>query len=359
METVELKTRKKSKKELNDLRLKEDKVKANAGKLADESVVVIPSDIEIMFVGRGCDRSMKNNVRMENNLAAYLKTYKDADPAILQRLKDYANIYQKDFELNKKRLEDISQNHPVCASLSRIRGLTNYQIALLMSYIKDINRFDTPSKLVVYCGVGVKYGMKVQKKNLHLINDQKHKEYNGKAKDWKDFGFNTQISGRLDVIAEGLIRADGYMKHIYDVQKKRLIERAITNKECAIFDGTDDAGNLLEETKATIMADEYLNDEQKEEKIKKLKDKREVGRYYMIGRLNQSVEGWADRNATHRMSRTLIHLLYTEWRTYLGLPVRNPFAIDYLGHNSFIKLDDVLNYETNQPKKIRKKRKSI
>ena len=65
----------------------------------------------------------------------------------------------------------------------------------------------------------------------------------------------------------------------------------------------------------------------------------------MKNRKVQSLQAWSHSNALIRVQRTLLHLIYQHWRSHLGLPVPNPYAIDYLNKGKWITLKEILTYE--------------
>jgi hypothetical protein len=215
-------------------------------------------------------------------------------------------------------VEKIVKKHPLWERLEGIKGFTAYQLALIMAYTKDISKFDTPSKYVVYAGIGVINGMPITKANLNKIKEY----YSSQGKEFK--GFHTVFAGRmLGVVADCLIRPKGFFYNMYLNIRKRLVERCING------------GEVVEQEKEVKGKDGVVRKEK---------------RYYMKNKKNQSLEAFTHSNAKRRIVRTLLHLIWTEWRTLRELPVRNPYPHDYLGHTSLITLEEVKAYDSKNGK---------
>ena len=287
--------------------------------LGEETKALMPEDIVLMFAGKLVNELLKQSVASRNMLAGYKRAYGEIYPGVEVVLEEFLGEFLKGFDSAKKQLVKIGELHPLSERLCRIKGFTPYQLALVMSHIKDIRRFDTPSKLMVYAGVGVKYGLKVCKKNMNKIRQIQHERYTGDPEDYTEFGYNTALQGRMYVISDSLLRSKGFFYDFYQGIRTRLEERAINNNEVFIC--------TAEQAKGTKM---------------------KIGEYYMSGRNTQSLAAWSNSNAKARVQRTILHLIYKEWRELRGLPCRNPYPIDYLGHSQYITLDDVLRAEVKE-----------
>jgi hypothetical protein len=292
-----------------------------------ETIPVMPTDVEAMYAGKLALMMLKMDVGAQNIIESYYKTYKEMPNEVKANLTQQKELFGKGFDEYKKKLNSILDNHPLSQRMCQIKGFTNYQLALIMAMVKDIRRFDTPSKLLVYAGCACINGMPVNKTNLKAI--QGH--YKTQGKEFK--GFNTLLSGRVNkVVVDSLIRATGYFYQMYVRIRERIHQRCLNNKE------------------TFIAVEESL----------KLNKNYKIGTIYMKGKNCQSLISFTDSCARRRIASVLLHLLYTEWRTIEGLEVRNPYAIDYLKHKGLITLDDVIKGEqiiaSTKPKKEYKKR---
>ena len=295
---------------------------ATVENLGEEVFAVMPEDMAVMYAGKLCAMLIKGNVASQNILSGYMRQYPNIDENTKRQLVNLQADFASDFELAKARTNKIAGKHPLYERLKGIKGISAYQIALLMSYIKDINRFDTPSKLCVYSGMASVNGMPVIKANINKIS-----EYNT-ATFGKEFkGFNTEFSGRMFVIIDCLIRAKGFFYTYYSGIRERLEKRALNGGETFV---------------ATIQ-------DQKESK-----GVMKAGHHYMKGKKNQSLIMWSDKNAKRRVARTFLHILWKEWRELAGLPVRHPYAVDYLAHTGIIKLEEII--KADSVKRVNKKR---
>lgn len=304
-------------KRLADLRVMQAATKEEGpSPLGEETEALMPEDIVLMFAGKLVNELLKQSVASQNMLAGYKRAYGEIYPGVETVLEDFLAEFLSGFTEAKKQLVKIGELHPLSERLCKIKGFTPYQLALVMAHVKDIGRFDTPSKLMVYAGVGVKYGLKVCKKNMNLIRQIQHERYTGPEEDYKEFGYNTSLQGRMYVISDSLLRARGFFYDFYTGIRARLEERAINKDETFVC--------TLAQAKGTKM---------------------KAGERYMKGRKVQSLKAWSNSNAKARVQRTILHMIYTEWRQLRGLEARNPYPIDYLGHSQYITLEDVLRYE--------------
>ena len=287
-------------------------------KMGPETDPVHPEDLRLMYVGKLMTNILKMKVAAANQLKGYDRAYGETHPEVLELLVEDLEGFEKDFERTKKRITKLAEEHPLSVRLCKIKGFTPYSLALIMAYIKDIGRFDTPSRLCVYAGVAPKGNVKVCKRNMHELNRLKLEAYTGEADDYKNFGYNTELQGRMYVIADCLMRAGGWFYNQYGQIRQRLTERAIND------------GMTFKPT---------------QDQLKASKGKMKPGSLYMVGRVNQSLEAWTNSGAKVRLARNLLHFIYTEWRILRDMPVRNPYPLDYLGHKTLITLEDVLRYE--------------
>lgn len=298
--------------ELAKLRIQEQEIIEDAGPLGDETTATTMEDVELMFVGKLAYMAMQQSVARGNQLKGYTRAYGKIYPDVENRLNKITSDMEAEFVSSRKMLEKIIKKHPLVLKLCGIKGFTPYRLAIMMSMIKDIGKFDTPSNLAVYAGVGCKEGLKVCKRNLAKIRVLTNNP---------DFGYNTSLQGQLFITAEAMLKSKGYFFNMYQQIKKRLIDRAINSNQCRM-----------------------LTDEEIKE------GKGDTGRYYMEGRNKQTVEMWAHSNAMTRIARTLLHLIYTAWREHAGLSTRIPYPIEYLGHRKIITLESVLKYESDAKK---------
>ena len=335
------------KKRITRKRIEITDIKSEVDKLGEETQAIMPEDIIIMYVGKICDNLNKNNVRSQNILAAYLRSYEGIiDDNVRATLIEYQKLFNDDFVVAKERLDKIASQHPLWQRFKDVKGFSAYALGLLMALYKDVSKFDTPSKFCAYGGVTCVGDRAVTKANLNHIKEH----YHDIGIDYK--GFNTQISGRMFNIGTSLVKGCGYFYIMYTGIRERLTQRCMNNNECFLA-----TAELANEYNKTLKTEEANPDD---EDIRKKKVKMIEGRYYMKNKKCQSLEQFTHSNALRRIERTLLHLLYTEWRTLRGLPARNPYAIDYLLHTGYISLDDVIAYDSTHkaPRKSKEEKES-
>lgn len=304
---------KKTKSKLNKLRIIEQEIKSDASKLGEKTKAVIPSKLEVMFAGKMAMNMIESRVMFTNMLSGYKREYKEENDETFERIEEMVKMFDKNFDTTKRQLEKYVSNYPLVEEISKIKGVTGYQVAILMSLIKDISRFDTASKLVVYSGQGVIDGgerLAVTKANIHKI-----KEYYLSSGRGEFNGFNTKLGGRMYVITESMLKQQGWFYKYYARLRERIALRCRNNGEIFIC------------TK---------------EQAKESKGVMKEGREYMIGKKNYSLDMFTHNNARRRIGRIFLHVLWERWRTLEGLPIRAPYAVDYLGHTDYIRYEDVI-----------------
>jgi hypothetical protein len=323
---------KSTKQKLNTVRIEERAIKdAFDGPLGEETKAVTPNDIEVMFLGRMCSMALDFQTRMKNTISGMTRAYGEIDPYMEAKLKAHVEAYTKDFEQGKLRAIRVLKDHPLALKLCPIKGFTEYQLGLLMSHIKDITRFSTPSALCTYAGVVPKYGKHISKKTLTEIRGQKHEEYMGDPDDFTEFGYNTKLQQRMYILIESLMRANGWFYDFYAKTRIRLTQRALNGGET--FIPTD-------------------------EEVKASKGAMKKGEHYIVGKKHQSLIMWSHRNAFWRVGRVFLHMLYEAWCEVEGITGRPPYPIEYLGHTRLFTLKEVLDFETAQAAK-RKAEKAL
>ena len=341
----------KVKRKLNKIRIKESEEKNSIDKLGEETTAINAEDMETMFAGKICNRLLKERVAADNTMWAYIRAYYNFPEEVYDKLrksgnplKDVAEIigednpqleslekmlqltkdFDKGFTNFKNKASKVAEAHPLAQRMTGIKGLTPYAIALVMAHIKDIERFNKPSQLCMYAGctsvLNPETGqwLAVTKGNIKYIDEI----YAKKGKSFK--GFNTQLAGRMFVIVESVVRQKGFFYNMYAQMRTRLEEGARNNGKCFVATKED-----RKESKNVMV----------------------VGKEYMKGKKNQSLIIWSDKNAKRRIARTILHLLWKEWREIRGLEVVDPYVKDYLKHDSIITLDQVLKGEKALKKK--------
>lgn len=334
--------------QLTEKRLEIQEIKKKPGKLGEQSQATKPDNLEQMYAGKMCLNLIKEKVASENLMWSLLREYSGLDKDEVKKLREIKGkaklqgalqkincvwLYDKlislqdEFELAferfKRRVSKITEDDPLYQKFAPIKGVSPYLFSILMALIKDISKFDTASSLTMYAGCGciddpeTGEGVAVTKANINRIKQI----YAKQGKEYK--GFNTDLAGRMHVLTDSLIKQKGFFYEFYAKMRERIEEQRIN-------DGS---------------AVRYKKEEIAEMKKKDPSIKYKEGIYYMKGKKNFSLVAFSDRNARRRLQRTFLHLLWTECRTLKGLPVRKPYPIDYLGHNKFITLDEVIAYE--------------
>lgn len=353
------------KKQLTDKRVEEEQIKRDAGKLGDETEVIMPDpeDIEVMYCGKMCNFLIKTRVASENIVSSWLRQYKDMDESSKNQLLDLQNEYEKSFENFKNKVTKIVSQHPLYQRFASVRGFTPYMLSMIMALTKDIARFPTPSKYMIYAGQGMiedpatGRDIPVTKANINRIKQI----YQAQGREFK--GFNTVLSGRMHVAAESVLKQRGYFYDLYQKIVKRLVHRVITEGDYEVVEikKAESQSSFEYSIKHKPIVDMLRKKGFEVKDIKGLKgEKKYLVKDVVVlmkDKKNQSIKIFAHTGGLRRISRTLLHLIYTEWYKLKGLEPRNPYPIEYLGHKHLIKLEDVVAFDEAVTKSLKKEKK--
>lgn len=188
------------------------------------------------------------------------------------------------------------KDHPVVDGwLIKVRGIGPRLAGLLVAIIGDIERFATISKLWAYAGLHTKDGRAV-------------KRAKGEKANW---------SGELKMtcwkIAGSFLKAGGPYKELYDSYKQYLVTRELDN------------GNVIWKTSADSSKVEIAHCPKS---LAHDPPKPPTKPEWTLGRIHNM--------AMRRTAKLFLSHLWSAWREIEGLPASKPFAIERLGHESYI-----------------------
>ena len=175
-----------------------------------------------------------------------------------------------------KDIQHQSKEHPIYPWLIDVRGIGPVLAGGLLALIGDIGRFDTVSKLWAYAG-------------MHVIDGKAPKLERGKRANW-----NSTLRTLCWKLGESFVKAGGQYRELYDAYKKR--DRA--------------------------KHPEKLNSGRKSRKGKAIW-------MYTDGHIHARAKRYA--------VKILLSHLWEYWRLFEGLAVREPYAIEVLGHTGKIE----------------------
>lgn len=203
---------------------------------------------------------------------------------LLRRLKeveDYAD----------GRLAELIKDHPAYHWFSRVKGIGKENIAKVVGMI-DIEKAPTISALWKFSG-------------FHVENGKAPK----RQKDGGKLSYNSRLRSLVWRLAVSLMRAQGKFYDYYLREKEKYITRC-KNQGIKIVP----AGQLP-------------------------KDKNGK-RYEPEGIIS---EGHVHNYALRKMSKLFLACLWLVWREAMGLPVREPYPIEHLGHTTIISPWDMVD----------------
>lgn len=313
-----------ARRELNEVSLIESAVRESAPKKL--GFVTTPnaiSDPEAFFYGKILDDMTEDGKRLKNRYAGILRDYEgfDFSEASQGRTAAISAKMESDKKAVRREMEKVLATHPLISRLAKIKGFTTYRGAVMLSKVKDISRFPTPSAFCVYCGVVSVQGLALTKNNLKRLRE---------LKDKPDFGFNMSLKQQFYIVNDQFLKAKGFFYHEYQKQKTALFNRVMRNGEYFTF---------TEEMKA-----EYAKAKQKHSMT--------VGEIYMTRKNTQTVKSFCHTGALWKNAAVLANIIYEEWKKHINEVPRLPYIMEHVDdhgvmHSRHITLKTVLDFERN------------
>lgn len=187
------------------------------------------------------------------------------------------------------RIADLLKAHPAYDWFSRVKGVGSENIAKVVGMI-DITRCDTPSSLWKFCGYAVENGVAPKRTR------------------GKKLSYNSQLRSLSWRLASSLVRARGKFYDYYLKEKDKYYQ-SYTSKGIQIV-------------RATSLP-------------------KEKGKRYEPE--NVLSEGHVHNRALRKMIKLFLASLWVVWREAAGLPVTKPYAIEKLGHHSYVDPWDMID----------------
>ena len=252
------------------------------------------------------------------------------------------------FEKAEKEMEKMvskeTKDLPIVKKwLRRVRGIGPRLSGLLVANIYDIERFASPGKLYAYCGLHVKDGRAV-------------KRTKGEKANW-----NAELKTTCWKIGQSFVKAGGPYRALYDRYKSRIIEREETkgnviytmvkSKWIPISHQSDETQreNASHDQLETQICDASHDDHETQKRVASHisaethdEGASQKAPEWTLGRINNM--------AIRYIVKRLLSHLWEVWRELEGLPIRDPYPIEYLGHQ---QKDDPWKYveEVKRPAK--------
>jgi hypothetical protein len=308
------------KKDITRKRVEIKETKETVEAMGEEVEAVVPPDLESMYAGKLCNILVKAEVSAGNIISGYERKYPSMPPELKEKLLAEKDMFLDKFKSAKDSLSKIVEKHPLWERLKGIKGFSPYQLGLLISYIKDIKRFENFSQLSVYSGlasitdVETKKSYPITKGNINIIKEI----YAKRGKEFK--GFNTEMSGRMFVVTECLIRSQGFFYRQMLQMRERLEAKAINDGRC--------------------------------EKI----GEGETAKWYMKGKNKQSLISWSLSNAKRRIATMLLYFVWEQWKMVENIPIRDLYVMEILSHKTKVTLAEVLKADSVKILRPRKKK---
>ncbi len=210
----------------------------------------------------------------------------------------------------------VIKSHPAWKWAKRVKGIGPENLAKVVGLIEKVERdgkfgiecFDTPSKVVRYCGFAVIDG----KAEKRVIGEKLH--------------YNSELRSMLWRLGNNLNMATGKFHQFY-----------LGGKEYLEWRYQRDGARIIPTPTSKFCPECHVQVQVKTAKYCPDCDTRLAKKQEPEGVI---FEGHLHNQALRRMIRMFIIQLYTAWREELGLPVRIPYPIEYKGHTRIFTPED-------------------
>lgn len=206
-----------------------------------------------------------------------------------------------------RRMKLVVRDHPAWPWLDGVRGMGPTLSTKILGLIGDIENFDTVSKLWSFSGFG-------------LYDGQIQKPVKGEK-----LTYNRRLKTAVYLAGESFIKSRSPYRTIYDASKNRY--HSVKQVRPLVEQGL--LGNGV-----SSMPDRSTPEGKKEwDRLIKLGNK---------GADSGARDGnvWTDLHVHNAARRKMVKLflshLWVVWREAEGLPTREPYAIEYLEHQTYI-----------------------
>jgi hypothetical protein len=330
-----------SKAKARKLRVDVKSIKEQAGLLYDAPVNNIPDDAIVFFAGRMVIEMMKDKRSADLQRQAFERDYPEIPDATKSIMETLYGFFENNFDQMKATVTAIVSKHPLMEKFRDIQGFTEYRLGAIMSYMKNPERFATPNQLATWAGVSSVNNVGITLGKLKAIQDM----YQEEGKEFK--GYCTELQALLigeQGLIDGMLMGRGPALRMYRECRERLEKRAMNEGSAFLYTQRMKDGQEVAPVRAIKITDEAVKKDEKTGKLKPRKPSAtyKVGEWYMRDRALQSLKMWSMSNAKRRLARTVLYHIWAEWMRIKGLEekIRMPYAIEYLGHTSFIELDE-------------------
>jgi len=230
--------------------------------------------------------------------------------------KRYHNIFQSVEDDLVGTIAPLVKSHPTWKWAKKVKGVGTENLAKVIGLIEKVERdgkygvecFDTPSKLVRFCGFAVIDG----KAEKRTAGEKLH--------------YNSELRSMLWRLGVSLNMAKGKFYNFYLGEKEYLQNRY--EKEDKKVMPTP-KGKLCPGCRKEVV-------------VKTAKYCPDCGATLVKKNEPENVifEGHLHNQALRRAIRMFVIMLYTAWREELALPVRMPYPVERLGHSQVLKPEE-------------------
>lgn len=207
-----------------------------------------------------------------------------------------------------REMKQIVKLHPAWPWLEQVRGMGPTLSTKILGLIGDISTFDTVSKLWAFAG----YGLRVNEDGV----PERQRPVKGQKLD-----YNRRLKTAVYLAGDSFIKSRSPYRDLYDAAKRRYRVNKQVRPMNAIL-GLDEIG----------LPDRATPDGKKEWDAFIKRANKEAG-----AEKDGAVwsDGHVDNAARRYMAKIFLSHLWQIWREAEGLPVRPPYALEYLDHSTY------------------------
>ena len=256
--------------------------------------------------------TVQNLRQSAGNRITHLKKQEKED----SRIEKFHNIFQSVEDSLVDTISPMVESHPTWKWGKRVKGVGSENLGKVIGLIEKVKKdnkcgvecFDTPSKLVRFCGLAV-------------IDGRAEKKVSGEK-----LHYNSELRSMLWRLSVSLTMAKGKFYNYYLNEKDYLIRRY--EKEGKKIIPTP-LGRYCPNCELVVSVKTAKNCP---DCGLRLESKKEAENIIFEGHLHNS--------ALRRMTRMFLIMLYTARREELGLSVSVPYPVEHLGHSKIFTPQD-------------------